>query len=224
MTLGLERKWEASEKRFQIALKLGAQHSTHRQFALYLLVHARYYEAWEHLQIAQSIDPFSNRQKMSMGRFFYCSRWHQEAAAYYREIAKFGELQIEPAYFYALTQIQMDEPNRALEIAERFQKHVGAVPTYLAGMAEVYALCHEEQKARELITRGNLLGKDTAASSYRKACLALALNDTATALEYLNDSSLRREPEILWIAVEPRFDGIKDHPAYLSIRKTIFPQ
>ena len=209
--------WKAAETSFERALTLGRQHAIHRQFAAYLLIQGRYDEAWEHLQMAQSIDRFSNRQKTSMGHFFYCSGWHDEARAYYSNVVRPAELQMEPAYTCALTHIEMGEAQTALEIATRLEKRLGGVPTYLTSIAELFAHCGQEQKACDLIARGGLLSKDAAVSSYRQGCLALAMKDSELAIDFFKRSMELNEPEILWILAEPRFGAIKDHPVYKDI-------
>lgn len=223
LALGQEWKWGEAEKSFRTAERLGNQHSIHRQFGLFLLMRGRLHEAWEHLQAAQEMDPFSMRQKVSMGRFFYYSRWHAEAHAYYREMPLYGELPIEPAYFFALTRIQIGELDVARAIAERYSRRVGAIPVYLAGIAELYALCQEEHQARALVKQGALLDHDAPVSNFRKARLSLALQEPARALAFLQASLLEREPELPWIAADPHFDSIRHEDAFEQIRNAVFP-
>jgi TolB-like protein len=92
--LAQEWKWTAAEESFRKALRLGDQHAAHRQFAQILLIHSRFDESWKHFQIAEGLDPFSARQKSSIARFFYYSRWHQEAKEYYAAVKQYGPLQI----------------------------------------------------------------------------------------------------------------------------------
>ncbi len=104
--LAQEWKWASAEESFRAALRLGDQHSTHRQFAQFLLVHSRFEEAWKHLQIAQEIDSFSIRQKTSIARFFYCSGWEKEAAEHYGKPGMPESSASEPAYFRALQAVR----------------------------------------------------------------------------------------------------------------------
>lgn len=216
-------QWEAAEERFRAALRLGNQHSIHRQFGLFLLMTGKLHEAWEHLQAAQEMDPLSMRQKVSMGRFFYYSRWQTEADAYYREMARYGELSIEPAYFFALQCIQSGELNEARTIADRFARRAGTIPVYMAGIAELYALCREEQKAGILIEQGGLLNAGTPLSNFRKARLSLALQQPLPALDFLQASLGQREPELPWIAADPLFDSIRHEAAFEQVHRAVYP-
>jgi len=158
-----------------------------------------------------------------MGRFFYYSHWHAEANAYYREIARYGDLALEPAYFFALVRLCMGEVEAARAIADRFARRAGATPVYMAGIAELYALSREEQKAGTLIEQGRLLDSNTPLSYFRKARLSLALQQPAQALAFLQSSLTQREPELPWIAADPLFDSIRHEAAFRQVHAAVYP-
>lgn len=224
MALAQEWKWEAAEKSFRTALSLGTQHSIHRQFGVFLLMLGRFPEAWEHLRLAEEIDPFSAPQKLSMARFFAYSRWHQEAETYYRSAASYGELPIEPAWFQALWLLQRQQPEKALAMADRLQRQAGALQPYQACVAELYALCGEQQRARRLVEQGRLLDRDASVSHFRRASLALALHEQERALHFLETALEHREPELPWLVADPRLDSLRGAPQYGKIVRAIFPQ
>jgi TolB-like protein len=220
--LAQEWKWEAADECFRTALRLGDQHSVNRQYAQYLMARGRFDEAWNHLQVSQALDAFSTRQKTTMARFFYYSRNVEEAKTYYTTVTKFGVQPIEPNYFQALFCVQIGELNKAIAISESIYKQAEGIPTYLAAAAGVFALCGEVQKAQALIATGGLLDTAARLSCFRKAILALAVNERAQALEFLEESFRRKEAELLWIAVDPCFDNIRKEKSYLTIHRGIF--
>jgi TolB-like protein/Tfp pilus assembly protein PilF len=222
--LAQEWKWDAAEECFRTALRLGDQHSVHRQFAQYLMVRGQFNEAWNHLQVSQALDAFSTRQKTTMARFFYYSRNVDEAKAYYTAATKFGVQPIEPNYFQALFSIQIGDLDKAAAIAERIYGQSEAVPTYLAAAAGIFALCGQLEKAQSLIKSGSLLEPAARLSLFRKAILALAVNEQPLALEFLEESFRRKEAELLWIGVDPCFDPLRKNKAYQSIHRGIFPK
>jgi hypothetical protein len=221
--LAQEWKWTEAEEEFRVSLRLGDLHTAQRQFAQFLLVRSRFGEAWKHLQIAEEMDPFSARQQTSTARFFYYSRWHREAKEYYATKAQHGRPSLEVKVIHALTQIQMGEQRMALGLAEEIRKAVvGESPVYLALVAEILALCDDVDAARSLVASADLLGKDVPISSFRKACLALALKNRTEGLRFLNESWQRKEPELPWLAADPRLDGIRGEDQYLTILRAVF--
>ena len=158
-----------------------------------------------------------------MGRFFYCSRWHAEANSYYGEMARYGELSIEPAYFLVLQHVQTGNTEEALTMADRFVSQSGAAPAYRAAIAELYALCQQEEPARLLIEQARLLDLAAHLSHFRRARLSLAMHQPAQALDLLQSSFLQREPELPWIVADPLFDDIRDDPAFKRIQSAVYP-
>jgi TolB-like protein/Tfp pilus assembly protein PilF len=214
-------KWKAAEESFRKALSLGDQHAAHRQFAQFLLIHSRFDESWKHFQIAEGMDPFSARQKSSIARFFYYSRWHREAKEYYARVMQYGPLPIEATLIRAFTEIQMGELKNAVALAQGVRHRVGTVQLYLATIAEIFALSNEMDQARSLTASWELLADQASLSYFRKACLALALNEPTKSLEFLGESFKRNEAELPWIAADPRFDRVRDDASYLSIVRTV---
>jgi TolB-like protein/Tfp pilus assembly protein PilF len=219
--LAQEWKWKAAEESFRKALRLGDQHAAHRQFAQFLLIHSRFDESWKHFQIAEGMDPFSARQKSSIARFFYYSRWHREAKEYYARVMQYGPLPIEATLIRAFTEVQMGELKNAVALAQGVRRKVGTVQLYLATIAEIFALSNEVDQARSLTVSSGLLAEQASLSYFRKACLALALNEPAKSLEFLSESFQRREAELPWIAADPRFDRIRGDATYQFIVRAV---
>jgi TolB-like protein len=219
--LAQEWKWKAAEESFRKALGLGDQHAAHRQFAQFLLIHSRFDESWKHFQIAEGMDPFSARQKSSIARFFYYSRWHGEAKAYYATVMQYGPLPIEAILIRAFIEIQMGELKKAIALAEGVRRRVGTVPLYLATIAEIFALSNEMGQARSLTVNSDLLAEKASLSYFRKACLALALDEPTKSIEFLGESLKRKESELPWIAADPRFDRIRGDATYQSIVRAV---
>lgn len=220
--LAQEWKWKASEESFCEALRLGDQHSVHREFSQFLLVHSRFDEAWVHLQIAEGMDSFSARQKTSMARFLYYSRWHREAKEYYARMVQYGPLPIETTLLRALTEIQRGELGIAIALAEDLRHRVGTHSIYLAGIAEIFALCGREDDARSLTANEGLLIEESPLSCFRKASLALSLKERTRSLKFLGKSLQEREAELPWIAADPRFDGLREDDTFQSIVRAVF--
>ncbi len=222
--LAQEWKWKSAEESFRKALWLGDQHAAHRQFAQFLLIHSRFDEAWEHFQIAEGMDPFSARQKSSIARFFYYSRWHKEAKEYYARVMQYGPLPIEATLIRAFTEIQMGESKKAVELVQGVRRRVGTGQLYLATIAEIFALSNEMDQARALAASLGLLEEQASLSYFRKACLALALDEPAKSLEFLSESFKQKEAELPWIAADPRFDRLRGNATYQSIAPSIFSE
>lgn len=223
--LAQEWTWREAEESFRAAFRLGDQHAAHREFCEFLLVLSRADEAKKHLEVAHELDPFSMRQRISAARWSYYSRSYDEDPAYPETLPGDGRVPPELALLHALTEIQMGRRTAAVAFAERIEKDTAlAGPAQAAAAAEVLAWCGQEGRASSLAQQAGLLDEAAPISFFRKASLALSLKDRATCLRLLRESLHRREPELPWIAADPRFDGIRGERACADIVAQIFPQ
>lgn len=221
MALVQEWKWKAAEEAFQTALNIGDYHAAHRQYAMFLLVRQRFSEALNHLQTSQELDPFSATQKIAYGLFLYHSRWQNEAREYYAKAQQYGPLPFAAMLLRAFVELQGEDTKSAIEIVEGLGKQVGSAPIYLSAAAEIFALCGKLERAQAIVQDSNLLADSQPMSFYRKARLALALGQRPLAIGLLIRSLDTKEPELPWLASDPRFDGIRNEPAYASIVEAV---
>ena len=142
--LAMEWKWTDAESYFRQALQLGSHHAAYRQYAAFLSALGRFDEAWNYLQIAQQIDPFSYRQKASYARFFYHSRRYEEAEEHFANPFMYGPLPLEVLAYRGLIQIQLGHLAEAKQLGRTIQRSAGAQPSLMAVVAGIFALCGEK--------------------------------------------------------------------------------
>jgi TolB-like protein/Tfp pilus assembly protein PilF len=219
--LAMEWNWKEAETNFRRGLELGSHHGTYRQFAAFLAALGRFDEAWTYLQIAQQIDPFSYRQKASYARFFFWSRRYKEAADHFSKPLMYGPFPPEVLVYQALVQLQLGHSEEAKKIAQTMQSSAGAPSLFPAAIAEIYALCGDKALATAIVDESGLLDPAYPSSKFRKASLSLALGDANKAISLLNESWEQREAELPWLAIDARFDPIRERPRVGKILRSV---
>jgi len=219
--LAMEWNWKEAETNFKRALELGSHHGTYRQLATFLAALGRFDEAWSYLQIAQQIDPFSYRQKASYARLLFWSRRYKEAAEHFSKPLMYGPLPPEVLKYHALVQVQLGHGEEAKKIAQTMQRSVGALSLFQNAIAEIYALSGDRTRAAEIVEEFGLLNPAHPNSKFRKAGLSLALGDANKAISLLNESWEQREAELPWLAVDARFDPIRERPRVDKILRSV---
>ena len=219
--LAMEWKWTDAESYFRQALQLGSHHAAYRQYAAFLSALGRFDEAWNYLRIAQQIDPFSFRQKASYARFFYHSRRYEEAEEHFSNPLMYGPLPLEVLAYRGLIQIQLGHHAEAKQMGRTIQRSAGAQPSLMAVVAGIFALCGEKAAADGIVTESGLLAPSAHLSNYRKALLSMALGNPSETLYYLAEAGAGMEAELPWLAVDPRFDSIRDTPQYREIVRKV---
>ena len=209
--------WSGAEANFRRAVELGSHAASDRQYAMLLSTLGRFDEAWLYLESAQQIDPFSYLQKVACAKFFHLSRRHEEALEHFAESLRYGPLPIEANLYLALIQAELGRRDEAKRIARQVQRSAGAQLSLMAWIAEILARCGEASVATSVTGELKLLSPATPLSRFRQSLLAIALNNSDEALSLLSASYDAKEAELPWLAVDPRFDVVRQASRFQEI-------
>ncbi len=184
----LEWDWENAENSFLRGHGLGFQVSASRRFGLFLAALGRYDEASHHLEAAQRIDPFSNRQKVARLKFLHLTRRFEEGLGQLSEPLLYGPLPLEARFLLALMAVQLGKKDQA-DRTDR--KH----PIGLRGRVAddgrhrgSAGLTGDKEEANQIARSFKLLSPDAPISRFRQALLSVALGDSEGALSFLTVS------------------------------------
>ncbi|HEY9126771.1 MAG TPA: hypothetical protein VIM62_06575, partial [Acidobacteriaceae bacterium] len=152
---------------------------------------------------------------------FYSLR-HDEAKRYYGEAAHAGELPMEARFFRTLSAIEAGEGSDAIPVAESILRYNGAPPSYLVAAAELLALAGERANARALCEKHGFFQEGAKVSRFRRATLALALQEDVLAMELLEAAYRGREAELPWLHVDPRLARLRNNTSFLALDNAVF--
>jgi TolB-like protein len=220
--LAMEWDWAGAEKSFRHALSLGVDVGASRQYALFLTASRRFDEARHYLELAQQIDPFSYRQKVTRAKLLFLGRKHQEGVSWLSEPRLHGPFPIETNFNLALMLLQFGDKGKAKQLAESMRPHASSQLTMMAAIAEVLALCGETERAEQIVADFNLLASIPRMSRFRQALLTLAFGDRNQSLSFLKKAFEDHEAELLWIAVDPRLDSLRQESIFKDLVENVF--
>jgi TolB-like protein/Flp pilus assembly protein TadD len=217
LILALENDFAGAQRSFERSWIRGSGATGHAQFALLLAALGRFEEAHHHLSKAQAMDPFSSRQRIARSRILYISRDFEELVRDHEGLSIYGSTPAESQCITALAYLELGRAEEARELARRIRLDAQSHPQLMASVAEIWARCGDSKIAIEIIENLKLFAGDSPISSLRQALLASALGDERGALDALITSYEKREAELLWVGVDPRFDLIRDCPCVRSL-------
>ncbi len=213
--LALEWDWNGAEAAFRQAMDLEFHPSSARQYAMLLTLLGRFDEAWSYLQSAQRVDPFSDLQKVACAKLLYFSRRGQEAIKNISEQRKYGTLPLEVQLYQAMVHAELGQCDGARSIAQLLIRNSGS-QVFLRGSAtEILARCGDPGAIKADVVK--LLLPTAPLSRYRQALLSIASGDAEGALASISAAFERREPELPWLAIDPRFDSIRLNDQFIEI-------
>jgi TolB-like protein/tetratricopeptide (TPR) repeat protein len=215
--LALSWKWHEAEVSFNQALDLGEHAGTYRQYAMFLAARCRLREAWNYIQRAQQIDPFSYRQKVLYTRLLYMSRNYEDGLRYLSEQLLYGRLPNEAELYRAMMLISHNRCDEARRLAEELLDKAGGQPVLMSGVAEVLAACGETDAAARIASESDLLAPNSPISKFRQALLLLALGNRDRAISLLSAAYDEHEAELIWLACDPRLDPIRQSDRFTAL-------
>jgi TolB-like protein/Flp pilus assembly protein TadD len=208
--------WAGAEGAYQKAIALNPSSSrAHAQYARYLIARGRGTPALTEAQRAVSLDPLSAGSASTLALMHYYTRDYGRAAE-----SAHRALQLDPnsaGIYFVLARIHAGRG----ALAEAIEANDRAVS--LAGQAPAGWRAHQillqAQSGRTADARAALaeLNRELNARNQQMgpgplAYIHVALGDSQRALQLLERAADDRDPDLLWIAVDPRVDPLRSEP------------
>lgn len=212
--------WRRAEDDFRTAIDWNPGYATARHWYHELLTaRGRFDEAREQIRTAEQLDPLSIIIKTDVGWGRYFARDYGEAAHHLD-----ASLEMDPRFAVArlvlgLVLLQQGDAGRAVaEIEESIRLSSGPFPLALAYLGFAHARADARDRAVDVLAR---LGAEDATTSYCRAIVHTALGEQDTALELLGRAVDERFDRLVYLSVDPVFDGLRSHPGTESLLQSI---
>ena len=214
--------WVGAEKEFLLGIKLNPKYATaHHWYAEFLLFQGKKEEAFKEINIAVDLDPISQGILKDKGVFQYYMRQYDEAKK-----TALTTLELDPGFVPIHRLLSLIYTGKAMyEDAIRENKRWGEltgnkVKTDVS-LAHILASAGRHDEAKKIIAE---IGNEQMLSSndYRGVAIVYAaLNEKEMALEWLEKSYQRHEESLCSIAIDPKFDNIKDELQFKALVKKL---
>ncbi|HZQ94123.1 MAG TPA: winged helix-turn-helix domain-containing protein [Candidatus Sulfotelmatobacter sp.] len=219
-----EYDWDlaSAEKQFLKALALSPSNPRAHQFYAedVLEPQARYEEANRELAQAQELDPAQFMPRAAAGFAFYLARQYDRVIKQEQETLELNPSFPKAHYFLGLALVEQKKYGDAIrefETAESLDPN----PSYSAAIAYVDALQGKKKEAGEIIARLESSGGHHYVHPYLFVFLYSALGDQENALRWLDRAEKERCWFLLYLNVDPRYDGLRPLPRFQSLARRI---
>jgi serine/threonine-protein kinase len=218
----LSWQWAAANEEFSRAIELDPGNGALReQRAMnYLLPMGRLKEAREEIQQAKMKGPLSPGIGVTLGRMYYCERDYERAIEQCRKT-----LDLHPkswdAYFVlgsAFAQQKMF-PDAIAAIESIHTSTDNGMVVSLLGY--VYGLRDRVNEARAALVQLDEMSKRKYVRRYYRSIIYLGLRNRSDALKYLEKSYEERDPSLIYLAVSPEWDGMREDPRFRALLEKI---
>jgi eukaryotic-like serine/threonine-protein kinase len=211
-----------AESQFKRALELDPNSAdTHQAYATLLSYTGRHAEALAEIKIARELDPLNVRAGALEGSILINAGQPDEALARLQKT-----LELEPNYWFArqyVASAYIEKGMFAEAVTEAYKaKELSGASTRPAGFRG-YALAKAGRRAEarselEALLR---LSKERYVSRYNIAIIYNGLGDRDEALGWLQRGYLEREPRMVFLRVEPKWNNLRGDPRFQDLLRRI---
>ena len=209
--------WDAADAAYQAALRCNpSSEAAHRRYGLFLAAHGRTREADANSRRAYELDPLCLVVNTSVATVRYLARDYVDAVTRCRHT-----LDIAPAFAPArrLLAASLAQLGRFVEAFDLFAA-VGEErldPVSLAWLAHAHALAGDAQASDRALSRLTALARTRCVSPYHLAVTYSGRGDVDEACSKLARACEERDPALVHVAVEPRFDPLRHDRRYQAL-------
>jgi len=214
--------WQEAEKEYRRAIELNPNYSTaHHWYGHYLTAMGRFSEALVELQRAQELDPLSLAISAGMGWHFYLTRQNKRAIEEYRKT-----LEMDPNFYMARFLLGLAYEQEAMYEEALAEYHLaeqlsGGSLAMRAAPAHAYAMLGRRDEAQRVLDEIQGLSSHSYVSPYHIASIYTALGSPEQAFDWLRRACDNRSEGLIWLAVDPILDSLRDDPQFADIKRRV---
>jgi len=206
--------WSNSEREFKQAIDLNPGSSrAHDRYGFTLAMLGRSNEAIAELKRAQELDPLSVGINTDLGTALYFERRYDEAVEQLRKT-----LDLDPNYWLARVSLSCALTKRGLydEAVKEWRKP--GLPDD-GGLGFTLGIAGKRAEALRILEELKQASPPT--GSWGMAFMYTGLGDKEQAIAWLEKARDDRFPIIASINVDPALDGLRSHPRFVSLLRTL---
>ena len=213
--------WPEAEREYRRAIELNPNYATaHHWYGIFLGGMGRFDEAMVQIKLAEELDPLSLIINTGAGRLLYNARRNDEAMAQLKKT-----LEMEPDFAEARFQLALvyEAKRMYAEAIQEFER-AGKLyqdPTMIGWSARVYALMGKREQALQIAEQLKRMAGERYVSPYMLAIIYTALGDKEQAYEWLNKVYEERSYYVIWLKVDPVFDGLRSDPRFIDFMRRV---
>jgi TolB-like protein/DNA-binding winged helix-turn-helix (wHTH) protein len=218
--------WPGAEREFKRAIELNPAYApAHHWYAvLYLAPQHRWDEAISEMNRALELDPVSPILTTDLGWVYYAQGQYDRAITQYRKSVELAQDFI-PAH-YRLFQVydlkgMQDDAVRELEAQVRLMNN----DQDARGIAGIYAQSGYHGLLEFMFRWRRAQSRRGNSDANGMAISAMSVGETDVAMDELRRAVANREPQVIYMAVEHQYDGLRSDPRFHELlRQAGLPQ
>ncbi|MEO7142870.1 MAG: winged helix-turn-helix domain-containing protein [Bryobacteraceae bacterium] len=203
--------WSRAQEGFERAIALNPNYApAHLWFAHYLAARGQFDRALQEVRLASNLDPLSPITQTQIGWILVYAHRIPEGVAQYRKV-----LEQSPGFEWAQWQLGialmfLPDYAAAIQTFEKAIREGNRNPSMLGTLGMAYGLAGRRKEAQDALNELLALSRHRYVSPLSFLHVYVGLGDRDHAFEYMEKAYQDRSNGLLWLAVWPGYDSIRD--------------
>ncbi|HEX3280013.1 MAG TPA: protein kinase [Pyrinomonadaceae bacterium] len=214
--------WERAEQQLLRSLELNPNYADARVwYAFQLAMEGRFAESLREATIARQLDPLAVLSGLCLGFCTYQSRRFAEALAFCDQTLKSEPQNAMVLYCSSYALSQVGRHQEAIARASRAIEMIGKASHTLGRLASAYATAGDAARAELILAEMAEVALHRYISPYHLALVHCALGRKGSALDLLESAFQIKDAWIVWMAVEPELDSVRNDPRFVQLLRKL---
>jgi TolB-like protein/Tfp pilus assembly protein PilF len=210
--------WRVAGEEFERTFELNPGYATaHHWFAEYLALLGRHDAAIEQARTALALDPLSLIINVVVGWAYYYARRFDEAISSLQETLRLDEEFAPAEYWLGLAYQQTGEFAEAMRYLRLATEHSDGSAMMLAAQGRLYAELGKSEEAAGVWRTLESRAESEYVPQYHLAAIQLGEGDGERALESLEAACRARENWLVFLNIDPAWDGLRAEPRFRAL-------
>ncbi|HJW08364.1 MAG TPA: protein kinase [Holophagaceae bacterium] len=216
-----EWDWAGAEREHLRALELGPDNpNLHHRYGMHLLYRRRFDEAARRFQEALRLDPLSPLIQVAQGLPAHFGGRPADAIPAFRQT-----IALTPQFLigHLMLGLALEQDGQSEEAIASFSRarDIAETPDGLAMLGHALACVGRVEEAEAILARLKELSATRYVNDYGRALIRLALGDRDRALLGLERAADRRCELLVYLAIDPRVDMLRQEPRFQTLVKRV---
>ena len=217
--------WTMAERELKRAMELNTNLADpHDLYGQFLAGMGRFDEAIAESKRALEPDPLSPLHNSNLAGVYYWARKYDLAIGQSRKVMELDKNFFETPLIMGLAYGQQGKYPEAIAQLVKARNLPDDFAPVTSQLAYIYAISGQRTEAQELLSELQERATREFVDPYHIAVIYLGLGDQDETFAWLNKAYEERSYWLLWLRVEPKFDGLRSDPRYQElVRRMNFP-
>jgi TolB-like protein/Flp pilus assembly protein TadD len=210
--------WKGAESEFLQAIRLYPDYApAHIWYGMFLTIKGRFDESLREMKKAQELEPLESLYNTMVGWSYYMARRFDDTIEILQKVIDTDPNFMIAYWYLAGSYLGIHRLDDAIIAAQKLVRLSGGALFALASLGVAYSSAGMKQEMLNVLKQMQEVSKHHYQSPHNMALAQLGTGDQDKLLDYLEQAYSERESMMVFLAVTPIFDNVRNEPRYQEL-------